>query len=151
MIYLSQQELAKYYGTPAGGLGKGKFSATERSNHQTTYFKYEFHYYLGFCVGAIIQKKSGGDLSVIEAQGYRNICGKSAWLLLTAFNPDKDGAELQKFITDDANDLHYEYSPSPDDRFQTKLLCSHQRNRQQVVIWHPKWLPSLEQISRSPI
>lgn len=75
MIYLNQEQIKDFYGTRIGGVKAGRFNAKERTEHSEVGYKYEFGYYKGFCVYAIIQKKSGHKISIEEAEGLRLLNG----------------------------------------------------------------------------
>ncbi len=151
MIYLTKEENYKYYGKGIGGLGIGRFNAEQRSEHSDDAYKYEFGYYNGHCLYAIIQKKSGGKISLEEASGMRMINGKGVWSLNTVLDPAKNALEIQAILDDHSKSLGYFYAPTQDDRFKNSLICVHQKTRKQLVIYHPKWRPDLEQIEANPL
>lgn len=151
MIYRTREEIYRIYGNPFGGLRKGRFNAAKRSSHSDEAYKYEFGYHNGHCLYAIIQKDTGKTISLEEAEGFRISTGKGEWKLNVALDPAKNTVELQALLDDQSRDLGYFYTPTSDDRSQTKLICVHQRGRKQLVIYHPGWRPDLSKIEADPL
>lgn len=151
MIYLNSFEIANYYGKPTGGLKIGRFNSDSAGSYGDKGYKYEFGYINDRCVYVIIQKKTGSAILVEEAQGFRFLNGKGEWKLNVAFTSENNPAELQAFMDDLQRNLGYTYTPSADDQYKHPLICVHQKQRHQLVLYHPKWRPDLAQVEAKPI
>jgi hypothetical protein len=151
MIYLNEQEMRSFYGSPYAGASGARFNASNAQRHGDDAYKYEFGYLNGHCVYAIIQKKTGSKISMEEAQGLRFLSGKGLWKLNVAYDPAKNPKELQEILDDYRRDLGYVYEPGADDAYKHPLICVHQGQRQQLVIYHPKWRPDLSKVEASPL
>ncbi|MBK1828710.1 hypothetical protein [Haloferula rosea] len=151
MIYLTPAQINEYYGTRIGGLKRGRFNAEDKSQHSETGFKYEFGYHKGFCVYAIIQKKSGKRISLEEAEGMRRLNGNGEWKLNTPLNPDKHAEKLKELLDDEGVNLGYFYQRTEQDKKSANFICVHQKRRHQLVIYHPIWRPDLDKVASSPI
>jgi hypothetical protein len=151
MIYLNEQQIRSFYGTPFSGPSSERFNAEKGRRHTDHAYKYEFGYINGHCVYAIIQKKTGSLISLEEAQGLRFLSGTGEWKLNVVFDPTKNPKELQEILDNRLHNLGYIYTPVATDQFKHPLICVHQGKREQLVIYHPKWRPDLAQVEADPL
>ena len=156
MIYLTQEQITKYYGKKKNSTSSGKFNAEKRSEHKDDAYNYEFGYYNGFCIYAIITKALGSTgpstITLEEAEGLRSLNGNGMWKLNTPWLPEKHADKIAALIARKSNILGYFYQPDNSkefkaDTFKSKLICVHQKSRKQLVIYHPKWRPNLAGIA----
>jgi hypothetical protein len=139
MIYLNKEEIKARYGASFATGGATRFNAESCSKHQNDAYKYEFGYLNGYCVYAIIQKRSGGIVSTVERQSLLALNNKSEWKII-------DGAEKgQKPIS-------FQCTPPKEEvKFPSPLFGVHQHQRSQLVIFHPKWQVDLEKVAANPL
>ncbi|YCM47033.1 hypothetical protein V2O64_24635 (plasmid) [Verrucomicrobiaceae bacterium 227] len=156
MIYLTQEQITNYYGKKKNSTSSGKFNAEKRSEHSDDAYNYEFGYYDGHCIYAIIEKTLGAtgssQITLEEAEGLRSLNGNGDWKLNTPWDPEKNADKIAALIAKKSNILGYFYKPDDSkefkaDIFKSKLICVHQQGRKQLVIYHPKWRPNLAGIS----
>jgi hypothetical protein len=153
MIYLTEEELRGFLGTPSSGLAKAWFQSTSALDFSTDAFDYNIGFRNGLSIYAFITRNSTARantlIPVAEAQALRALTGKGGvWKLETTYTADKNPKELQQLLDDVHKDLSYTYAPTSLDRSQTPLQCVHQKSRTQVVIFHPAWLPSLDELRK---
>lgn len=140
MIYLNQFEIEQRYGASFATGGAKRFNAASCSRHQTSGYKYEFGYIKGYCCYAIIQKQSGGAISVVERQSLLARNGGGDWKVL-------EGKEELE-----SKPITFQFTPPKEEtRFPSPLFGSHQRQRSQLVIYHPRWEPDLSQVESNPL
>lgn len=151
MIYLTEEQLKSFYGKPEAGSTSARFNADRGFRHKDKAYKYEFGMVNGHCVYAIIQKVTGSKISLTEAAALRTLSGKAEWKLKIALDPKENSKEIQAILDDYKKDLGYEYTPTKDDRFTSPLYCSHQGQRQQLVVFHPHWRVDLSQVAADPL
>jgi hypothetical protein len=142
MIYLNQVEIEQKYGKTLPTGGASRFNADSCSKHQASAYKYEFGYIKGYCCYAIIRKRSGGSIAIIERQSFlaAMLDGKGEWKLL-------DGAENLK-----NKPISFQFSPPKEEqKFPSALFASHHMQRSQLVIYHPRWQPDISALEANPI
>jgi hypothetical protein len=142
MIYLNQFEITQRYGASLATGGYKRFNAESCTRHQIGAYKYEFGYIKGYCCYSIIQKQSGGSIAIVERQAFLAIPlgGRGEWKLL-------QGTEAQ---TNKPISFQF-YPPKEETNFPSSLFASHQMQRAQLVIYHPRWQPDLSQVQSNPI
>lgn len=140
MIYLTQFEIEKRYGPSFATGGAKRFNAESCTRHTVNAFKYEFGYMVGHCVYAIVQKATGGGLSVVERESLLSLSGKGPWVII-------DGKEAET-----NHPLALKYTPPKEEvNFPSPLFASHQSLRAQLVVWYPKWQVDLKNIEANPL
>ncbi|MBL9187701.1 MAG: hypothetical protein JNK23_09500 [Opitutaceae bacterium] len=140
MIYLNQFEIEQRYGLSLATGGAKRFNAAACTRHQHGAYKYEFGYIAGYCCYVIIQKQTGGLITVVERQALLARNGAGAWAVL-------EGKEDQK-----NQPITFQFTPPKEEtKFPSPLFAAHQRQRSQLVIYHPRWEPDLQQVEANPL
>jgi len=142
MIYLNQTEIEHRYGKSFPTGGAKRFNAESCSKHEIGAYKYEFGYSKGYCCYAIMRKRSGAQIAVVERQSFLAIAlnGKGEWKVL-------EGSEAQR-----NKPITFQFVPPKEEvNFPSSLFASHHLQRSQLVIYHPRWQPDLSQVEASPI
>ena len=141
MIYLNQREIEDAYGNSTATGGFKRFNAESCTRHDNGAFKFEFGYIRGYCVYAIVQKVTGATITVVERQALLTHNGRGGeWKVL-------EGVETPK-----GRPITFQCTPPKEEtKFPSPLFASHQRQRGQLVIYHPRWQPDLSKVEASPI
>ncbi len=148
MIRLTRERITRFYGRPIASAGGGRFNADKKSLHSDDAFEYEFGYINGSCCYAIVQKRTGRELSLEEATGLRSLSGQGTWSLNLALT---DPGKIQEILDTPTRNLGYIYHPGEDDRFRDQLISVHQLKRRQLVVYHAIWRPDLTQLEQDPL
>lgn len=144
MIYLTQNEIEGYYGKFLAGPGFPIENEDEYKDVTDNSYKYRFGFMRDHCIYSIIVKKTG-FLSLPEAASFRALNGSGAWTFML---PEQRSEILAEIFNNRKMDLGWSYSPAQTDKYTSTLFCSHQKNRTQLVIWHPKFHVDLTRIAK---
>ena len=143
MLQTQADRIIAFFGPALPGHGRHLFNAEAATRHRDSVYRYEFGYLGGVTCYAVIEKNDHSSIAEVEALGFRVLAGGSGeWQLWPALPRNAD-------IRDPSLDLSWVYQPAKkDDRIIRLLLCQHQQERRQLILFDPVWRPSLSEIAK---